>query len=89
MEVFNLDTSLAITERHLAKDTTFEVLNLTPGARYKARVAAENKVGIGAFSTWTKVVTLPLSAADLIAMGSVNSMDDGRSIESAAVKNTN
>lgn len=55
MEVLNVDTMLATTERHIASETEFELLNLTPGARYKARVAAENKVGLGPFSKYTKV----------------------------------
>lgn len=53
--MLNMDTMLAVTERHIAGETEFEVLNLSPGARYKARVAAENKVGLGPFSNYTKV----------------------------------
>ena len=60
MEVLNMDTMLAVTERHIASETEFELLNLTPGGRYKARVAAENKVGLGPFSNYTKVCSIAL-----------------------------
>ena len=55
MEVLNLDTELATTERHSSTESEFELLNLTPGGRYKARAAAENKVGVGVFSKYTQV----------------------------------
>lgn len=62
MEVLNLDSMLAVTERHASTETEFELLNMTPGGRYKARVAAENKVGLGAFSQYTKVTVANLYA---------------------------
>ena len=46
----------------------YEILNLTPGGRYKARACAENKVGCGPYSNWNNVLLLPLSAADMISM---------------------
>lgn len=77
IEVLNIDSQEPIVLRLPASTMgEYEVLNLTAGARYKARACAENKVGCGPYSNWNSVLILPLSAADMVSMAADKSKAD-------------
>jgi hypothetical protein len=38
-----------------------KIEHLRPGAKYRACIRADNKVGSGEYSNWTKVISLPVN----------------------------